>query len=98
MTKSEQRNAPVAVPDKHYDADGITTSEADMIWNACIDEVLRLNSGSEPAVKPVKLPEALLPANHRSGEAFMAADSEGNYLNREFTIKAIRAAGGEIEE
>ncbi|QKJ87459.1 hypothetical protein PMPD1_2517 [Paramixta manurensis] len=67
-------------------------------FNACRAEVLRLNSGSKPAVKPVKLPEALLPANHRSGEAFMAADSEGNYLNREFTIKAIRAAGGEIEE
>lgn len=51
-----------------------------------------------PVLKPITLPEALLPANHKSGEAFMAADSQGNYINREFTIKAIRAAGYEVKE
>ena len=51
-----------------------------------------------PVMQLVELPDRLLPANHRSGEAFMAADSEGNYLNREFTIKAIRAAGYEVKE
>lgn len=50
-----------------------------------------------PVLKPIELPEALLPANHKSGEAFMAADSQGNYINREFTIKAIRAAGYEVK-
>lgn len=51
-----------------------------------------------PVLRPIELPEALLPANHKSGEAFMAADSQGNYINREFTIKAIRAAGYEVKE
>lgn len=51
-----------------------------------------------PVLKPIELPEALLPANHKSGEAFMAADSQGNYINREFTIKAIRAAGYEVKQ
>ncbi|OON34770.1 hypothetical protein BTJ39_23180 [Izhakiella australiensis] len=48
--RSTLESLQIAVPDKHYDADGTASSEADMVWNSCIDEVLRLNSGSTPYV------------------------------------------------
>ncbi|HBY4579519.1 TPA: hypothetical protein MIU62_15835 [Klebsiella pneumoniae] len=45
--------------------------------------------------RTVKLPDALLPATHKSGELFMTPDNveQGGYLNRDDVLRVLRAAG-----
>lgn len=47
----------------------------------------------------VKLPDALLPATHKSGELFMTPDNveQGGYLNRDDVLRVLRAAGIKVE-
>ncbi|HEJ6909051.1 TPA: hypothetical protein SMF28_000425 [Serratia marcescens] len=46
---------------------------------------------------PVRLPDALIPAVHASGEPFMRPEPFGFYLNRDDVIKKLRAAGFTVE-
>lgn len=46
---------------------------------------------------PVRLPGALIPAVHASGEPFMRPEPFGFYLNRDDVIKKLRAAGFTVE-
>ncbi|WP_440510675.1 hypothetical protein [Serratia sarumanii] len=46
---------------------------------------------------PVRLPNALIPAVHASGEPFMRPEPFGFYLNRDDVIKKLRAAGFTVE-
>ncbi|HGM6760903.1 TPA: hypothetical protein ACKQER_000648 [Serratia marcescens] len=46
---------------------------------------------------PVRLPGALIPAVHASGEPFMRPEPFGFYLNRDDVIKKLRAAGFPVE-
>lgn len=50
---------------------------------------------SELEAREVKLPEAMMPARHNSGELFMSPDNVeyGGYLNRDDVVRALRAAG-----
>lgn len=48
---------------------------------------------AELEARTVKLPEALVPAIHNSGEPFMRPEPFGLYLNRDDVLKALRAAG-----
>lgn len=45
--------------------------------------------------RTVKLPDALMPAMHKSGELFMTPDNveQGGYLNRDDVLRVLRAAG-----
>ncbi len=54
---------------------------AEMSWQASRESVV------------VKLPEALIPAVHTSGEPFMRPEPFGFYLNRDDVIKAVKAQG-----
>ncbi len=49
--------------------------------------------------RTVKLPDALLPATHKSGELFMTPDNveQGGYLNRDDVLRVLRAAGIKVE-
>ena len=49
--------------------------------------------------RTVKLPDALLPATHKSGELFMTPDNveQGGYLNRDDVLRVMRAAGIKVE-
>lgn len=49
--------------------------------------------------RTVKLPDALLPATHKSGELFMTPDNveQGGYLNRDDVLKVLRDAGIKVE-
>ncbi|MEC5643578.1 ead/Ea22-like family protein [Citrobacter koseri] len=51
------------------------------------------NRIAELEARTVKLPEALVPAIHNSGEPFMRPDPFGLYLNLDDVLKALRAAG-----
>lgn len=46
---------------------------------------------------PVRLPDALIPAVHASGEPFMRPEPFGFYLNRDDVIKKLRAVGLTVE-
>lgn len=46
----------------------------------------------------VKLPERLSPEGYHIGEAYLVQDPEGDYLDRDEVIEAIRAAGGTVSE
>ncbi|WP_260515055.1 MULTISPECIES: hypothetical protein [unclassified Serratia (in: enterobacteria)] len=46
---------------------------------------------------PVRLPGALIPAVHASGEPFMRPEPFGFYLNRDDVIKKLRAAGFTVQ-
>ncbi|WOI93125.1 ead/Ea22-like family protein [Citrobacter koseri] len=48
---------------------------------------------AELEARTVKLPEALVPAIHNSGEPFMRPDPFGLHLNLDDVLKALRAAG-----
>ncbi|EAB1703050.1 hypothetical protein MVQ41_001192 [Salmonella enterica] len=48
---------------------------------------------AELEARTVKLPEALIPAIHNSGEPFMRPEPFGLYLNRDDVLMALRAAG-----
>ena len=48
---------------------------------------------AELEARTVKLPDALIPAIHNSGEPFMRPEPFGLYLNRDDVLKALRAAG-----
>lgn len=48
---------------------------------------------AELEARTVKLPEALIPAIHNSGEPFMRPEPFGLYLNRDDVLRALRAAG-----
>ncbi|HBS5624276.1 TPA: hypothetical protein P1K45_002193 [Klebsiella pneumoniae] len=54
---------------------------------------------SELESRAVKLPDALLPATHKSGELFMTPDNveQGGYLNRDDVLRVLRAAGIKVE-
>lgn len=52
---------------------------------------------AELETRTVKLPEALVPAIHNSGEPFMRPEPFGLYLNRDDVLKALRAAGISIK-
>ncbi|HCB0587879.1 TPA: hypothetical protein MYL71_000754 [Klebsiella pneumoniae] len=60
-------------------------------------EIKALLSSLEP--RTVKLPDALLPATHKSGELFMTPDNveQGGYLNRDDVLRVLRAAGIKVE-
>ncbi|HCI6339098.1 TPA: hypothetical protein NPO71_003069 [Klebsiella pneumoniae] len=49
--------------------------------------------------RTVKLPDALLPATHKSGELFMTPDNveQGGYLNRDDVLRVLRDAGIKVE-
>lgn len=49
--------------------------------------------------RTVKLPDALLPATHKSGELFMTPDNveQGGYLNRDDVLRVLRNAGIKVE-
>lgn len=53
-----------------------------------------------PAPVAVKLPDPLMPAQHRSGELFMTPDNvvQGGYLNRDDVLRVLRKAGIKIAE
>ncbi len=54
---------------------------------------------AEMESRTVKLPDALLPATHKSGELFMTPDNveQGGYLNRDDVLRVLRAAGIKVE-
>lgn len=52
---------------------------------------------AELEARTVKLPEALVPAIHNSGEPFMRPEPFGLYLNLDDVLKALRAAGINME-
>lgn len=54
---------------------------------------------AELEARTVKLPEALMPAQHNSGELFMTPDNveHGGYLNRDGVLRALRNAGVAVE-
>lgn len=54
---------------------------------------------SELESRAVKLPDALLPATHKSGELFMTPDNveQGGYLNRDDVLRVLRDAGIKVE-
>ena len=45
----------------------------------------------------VKLPQRLSPEGYHIDEAYLAPDEDGDYLDREDVIAAIRTAGGTIQ-
>ncbi|HBU6971562.1 TPA: hypothetical protein MC633_000046 [Raoultella planticola] len=49
--------------------------------------------------RTVKLPDALLPATHKSGELFMTPHNveQGGYLNRDDVLRVLRDAGIKVE-
>ena len=70
--------------------------------NRQVLEVMRLSSlvaELESRTVTVKLPDALLPATHKSGELFMTPDNveQGGYLNRDDVLMVLRAAGIKVE-
>ncbi|SFA95225.1 Ead/Ea22-like protein [Citrobacter amalonaticus] len=61
-----------------------------------IHEIIDLKERiAELEAREVKLPEAMMPARHNSGELFMSPDNVeyGGYLNRDDVVRALRAAG-----
>lgn len=54
----------------------------------------------QPKPVVVKLPAALMPAIHNSGELFMTPDNveQGGYLNRDDVTRVLRAAGIVVNE
>ncbi|MGP2837143.1 hypothetical protein ACTVJ2_03010 [Serratia nevei] len=57
----------------------------------------RLEAAEARLATPVRLPDALIPAVHASGEPFMRPEPFGFYLNRDDVIKKLRAAGLTVE-
>lgn len=57
----------------------------------------RLEAAEKRLATPVRLPDALIPAVHASGEPFMRPEPFGFYLNRDDVIKKLRAAGFTVE-
>lgn len=57
----------------------------------------RLGAAEKRLATPVRLPDALIPAVHASGEPFMRPEPFGFYLNRDDVIKKLRAAGFTVE-
>lgn len=98
-----QPSASVVVPDEirpeqaqkiapagFYEMDNDELCVAAAFWNACLAEVLRLNSGSKPKRFVVKLPEP--DVYEVNGTRFY------DRLKDTEVIEAILAAGGEIAE
>ncbi|CVE51251.1 Uncharacterised protein [Serratia marcescens] len=59
--------------------------------------IKRAKKLGELLATPVRLPGALIPAVHASGEPFMRPEPFGFYLNRDDVIKKLRAAGFTVE-
>ncbi|MEL5655615.1 hypothetical protein PTT65_04165 [Serratia ureilytica] len=60
--------------------------------------IKRAKKLGELLATPVRLPGALIPAVHASGEPFMRPEPFGFYLNRDDVIKKLRAAGFTVSE
>ncbi|HGA3038681.1 TPA: ead/Ea22-like family protein [Serratia marcescens] len=60
-------------------------------------EANRADAAEKRLATPVRLPDALIPAVHASGEPFMRPEPFGFYLNRDDVIKKLRAAGLTVE-
>lgn len=67
--------------------------ESRLLANADRDIAALRQCITELGARAVKLPEALVPAIHNSGEPFMRPEPFGLYLNRDDVLKALGAAG-----
>ncbi|NIG81531.1 hypothetical protein F3J34_49295 [Klebsiella sp. Ap-873] len=69
-------------------------------WGEWWQRGMSRNDKPEASPLAVKLPAPLMPAQHASGELFMTPDNveHGGYLNRDDVLRAIRAAGGTVDE
>ncbi|EPK2862103.1 TPA: ead/Ea22-like family protein [Klebsiella pneumoniae] len=74
-------------------------AEAVGVDRAAEDSVYWMKRCKELESRTVKLPDALLPATHKSGELFMTPDNveQGGYLNRDDVLRVLRNAGIKVE-
>ena len=79
-----------------YDRDEFNDAITPEVALALLDELEAAEKRvAELEAREVRLPEAMMPARHNSGELFMSPDNVeyGGYLNRDDVVRVLRAAG-----
>ncbi|WP_407207402.1 hypothetical protein [Citrobacter koseri] len=105
--EQERENWRTSFDNERFRADKVTAAfnaeheQLVMANRALITQHIRANRAesriAELEARTVQLPEALVPAIHNSGEPFMRPEPFGLYLNLDDVLKALRAAGINME-
>ncbi len=68
------------------------------LWRNQTDDVIQFRQRiAELEARQIALPQRLSPEGYHIDEAYMVDDDEGEYLDRDAVIEAIRAAGIKVE-
>ncbi|EAN6151388.1 ead/Ea22-like family protein [Salmonella enterica] len=69
------------------------------LWRNQTDDVIQFRQRiQELEARQIALPQRLSPEGYHIDEAYMVDDDEGEYLDRDAVIEAIRAAGIKVKE